>query len=143
VNIERQVDGLTILNVPVATAKITKMGTDSENFVLCDLYDEDGKMLAHDAFFKFTSGITRGRKKNIPFSDISIGEIGYLKSERPNAKWDVATVRLWLNDRQARDEDGKAKKSDPYYYSDKDTKEELLTKMDSWTKQQKEKEEGV
>ena len=89
-----------------------------------DLYDADDNLIARGRVYVYSGGY-----KNIPFADLDTGELGYLSGQEPKDTWEVATIKLWLDDRQTKDEAGLVSADDPYKYDEKATKEELLEKV--------------
>ena len=121
---------LTILSPPTnqadaAAAYMIVTGIIPDDGTLVgNLYDADDNLIARKRVYAFSGGY-----KNIPFSDLSIGQQGYLSGKKPVDKWDIATIKLWMKDRQAKDEDGLVKDKDPYKYDENDTKKQLLDKL--------------
>jgi len=105
----------------IATAIIPDDGT-----IIGDLYDADDNLIARKRVYAFSGGY-----KNIPFGDLNAGQQGYLSGQEPADKWEVATIKLWMDDRQTKDADGLVNVDDPYKYAEKDTKEDLLGKVDT------------
>ena len=103
----------------LATGAIPDDGTLTGN-----LYDANDNLVAQRRVYSYSGG-----SKDIPFSDLTAGQQGYLSGEAPVNKWDVAEIKLWLADRQAKDEAGNVSVNDPYHFTDKDTKETLLSKI--------------
>lgn len=107
----------------IATGIIPNDGT-----IVGDLYDKDDNLIAKRRVYAYSGGY-----KNIPFADLKEGQTGYLSGEVPEAKWDVAEIKLWMSDRQTKDEQGSVSLDDPYAYDEKDTKEQLLEKITATT----------
>ena len=103
----------------IATGIIPDDGT-----IIGDLYDADDNLVARKRVYSYEGG-----HKNIPFASLDAGKKGYLGGEKPDSKWLVDTIKLWLTDRQVKDDGGKALKDDPYGYEEKDTKAQLLEKV--------------
>jgi len=104
----------------LATGVIPDDGTVTGN-----LYDANDNLVACKRVYSFSGG-----NKDIPFNDLTVGQQGYLSGQTPESKWDIAEIKLWLVDRQVKDEVGNVSVDDPYYFSDKDTKETLLGKIE-------------
>lgn len=92
-----------------------------DNTIVGDLYDATNKLVATKRVYSFA-----GVHKNIPFADLLEGEKGYLSGNVPDKAWEIKTIKLWLNDKQAKDEDGNVPKDDPFSYPEKATKGQLL-----------------
>ena len=103
----------------IATGIIPDDGT-----IIGNLYDVNNNLVARKRVYAFSGGY-----KNIPFGDLSVGQQGYLSGQEPGDKWDVAEIKLWMDDRQTKDKDGLVSADDPYKYDKKDTKEQLLGKL--------------
>lgn len=84
------------------------------------LYDKDDNLTEDKRVYAYD-----GEYKNIP---VALGdfEVEFLDGEHPADKWDVTTIKLWLDGKQAKDEDGKVLPADPYYYTDSTDKADLL-----------------
>lgn len=88
--------------------------------VWCRLYDVGGTLIEDKRVYAFDGGY-----KNIPVVLLA-DEIEYLDGQDPSEQWNVETIKLWMNDRQIQDEDGKVSQEDLYYYKDDVTKDDLL-----------------
>ena len=103
----------------IATGIIPDDGT-----IIGDLYDANDNLVARKRVYSYEGG-----HKNIPFASLDAGKKGYLGGEKPTSKWETKTIKLWMGDRQVKDENGKISADDPYKYAEKDTKEQLLEKV--------------
>jgi len=103
----------------IATGIIPDDGTITGN-----LYDANGNLVARKRVYAYS-----GANKDIPFLDLDAGKQGYLSGQTPEDKWAEPEIKLWLTDRQAKDEEGKVSVDDKYYFEDKATKAELLYKI--------------
>lgn len=97
-----------------------------DNTLIGSLYDAEDNLIAHKRVYSYDGG-----NKNIPFADLNTGQQGYLSGAKPDDKWEVQTIKIWMTDRQAKDESGQVVKDDPYDFDDKDGKETLLGKITS------------
>ena len=95
-----------------------------DNTIIGDLYDTDDNLVAKKRVYSYS-----GSHKNIPFADLVEGEKGYLSGQDPDTKWDIETIKLWLDDKQTKDEEGNVLVDDSYYYKENDSKEDLLKKV--------------
>ena len=95
-----------------------------DNTIIGDLYDTDDNVIARKRVYAFA-----GSHKNIPFNDLVVGDEGYLSGKKPDTKWDIKTIKLWLDDRQTKDDEGSVSIDNPYAYAKDDSKEELLSKI--------------
>jgi len=105
----------------IATGIIPDDGTIKGN-----LYDKDGNLVARGRVYTYSGGY-----KNIPFADLDTGKQAYLSGQKPAETWGVAEIKLWVSDRQSKNEDGVVSVDDPYKYDEKDTKEDLLAKIEA------------
>jgi len=103
----------------VATSIIPNDGT-----IIGDLYDAGDNLVARKRVYAYT-----GKSKNIPFSDLTDGQQGYLSGQRPAGTWEAETIKLWMSDRQKADGKGIVSVDDPYKYNEDDTVEQLLSKI--------------
>lgn len=84
------------------------------------LYDSDGKMIVSNRVYAYD-----GDYKNIP-SALNKTEIEFLDGKDPSETWGIETIRLWLDSKQAKDEEGKVLADDPHKYKVGDSKADLL-----------------
>ena len=103
----------------IATGIIPDDGT-----IIGDLYDANDNLVARKRVYSYEGG-----HKNIPFASLDAGKKGYLGGEKPDSKWEIKTIKLWMGDRQVKDEEGKISKDDPYKYDEKMSKAQLLEKV--------------
>lgn len=103
----------------LATGAIPDDGT-----IVGDLYDAEDNLIATKRVYSYS-----GTHKNIPASDLTAGQQGYLSGSEPDDKWDVPVIKTWLTDRQKKDELGAMVKGDPYEFTALDTKAALLLKV--------------
>jgi len=87
------------------------------------LYDKDYNLIVSNRVYAFDGGY-----KNIPITLLP-DEIEYLDGQNPTEEWNIKTIKLWMDDRQAKDEDGKVSPDDPYYYEGDVIKDDLLSKV--------------
>ena len=101
--------------------EITRINVEDKT-VWADLYDEDDNLIVSGRVYAYDGGY-----KNIPTVLLS-SEVSYLNGEMPDSWWAIETIRLWLDDKQTKDEDGGVLKDDPYTYTDKDDVAALIEK---------------
>ena len=89
--------------------------------IICTLFDSEGKVVARNRVYAYD-----GPYKHIPIDDLPADEIEYMAGGIPSEAWEIATVKMWLDDRQTVDDDGAVLKDDLYAYPEKATKEDLL-----------------
>jgi len=91
--------------------------------IWCRLYDADDNMIEDKRVYAY-----EGSYKNIP-AVLFESEIEYLDGKQPADSWYIGTIKLWMKDRQTKDEGGNVSIEDPYYYKGDATKEELLNQI--------------
>jgi hypothetical protein len=97
----------------------------SDETITGDLYDINDNLITTKRVY-FYSGI----RKNSPFISLDFGKEGYLSGEKPEDKWGLPEIKLWLSDRQTKDEAGIVVKDDLYAYKETDAKTVLLSKIE-------------
>ena len=120
--IERVID-YDVLGEKVVLAKVREVRKSTKYptklMYICDLFDADGKALALDRYVY----------DDLFIPELRADERAYLAGKIPNDKWAANTIKLWFDDRQTKDEDGIMSKDDPYAYTAKDTKVQLLSRI--------------
>lgn len=92
----------------------------TEQSYVGDILDSDGNCIAKHRRFFFVNAIT---------DQLTEGEKGLVLGTEPDDKWDVETIRLWMDSMQAKDEDGIVLKDDPYSYDEKSDAAALLSQI--------------
>jgi len=108
-----------------ATYMIATGVISGDKTIVGNLFDSEDNLIARKRVYCY-----QGQDRNIPFPNLGVGHTGYLSGERPALAWGPMIVRLWMHDRQTRDEDGNVKDDDPFYYEIKDTIAQLLDQID-------------
>ena len=93
-----------------------------DNAVTCRLVDSDGKVIENKRVY---------RLDDMPFP-LDDGEEDYLNGGEPKQEWKKDTIKLWMETRQEKDEEGNVDKSDPLYYTKSETADSLLEKVNAF-----------
>ena len=99
-----------------ATRALCRDINEADNAITVDLFDESGNQIAHKRVYNLD---------DMPFS-INTGEKELVAEKEPSDIWKVDTIKLWLDSKQTKDEDGKVVTGDPYKYNADAVKSELL-----------------
>ena len=112
-----------------ATYMIVTAIIPGDNTIKGDLYDANDNLVARGRVYAFS-----GEYKNIPFAGLDTGKQAYLAGQEPKETWEVPEIKLWMEDRQVKDEAGLVKVDDAFKYDEKANKEDLLGKISTTLK---------
>ena len=90
---------------------------EDDNAIFVTLLDADSKTIATNRVYTF---------ENFPCTALTYGEKELVKGNQPDDKWLVSEIKLWLDSKQTKDEDGVVLKDDPYVYPSDALKADLL-----------------
>jgi len=93
--------------------------SEEDQAIFCNLYNGE-TMMTQGRVYPFDK---------FPCEVLNHGEKELIKGKEPTDKWNVPEIKMWLDSKQKKDDDGKVIKPGPYIYLPDDTKDKLLEKV--------------